>query len=321
MGGDACCGDDSADSSGSSGAGRADQQDCPGFAGIGEHGSQGYSGDETSFSYERKIQPTPELGPWLRSLNPAKRSHFPGQGIAALAKALAGAAAAYVRVSTPVERIVIENGTATGVVTAGGETIPADAVICATTASVAARIVPDLPVETKAALGHVTYGACCNVALGLDANILPEDSHAGLFPPGAPTFLTMVTDLKAMTPDAAPPGKSLVHALATGGRARELFTLDDEEIARRTIEEMRRFFPAMPRDPLFARVYRWPEAICLSPGGMLKEMHDLRIGQPGGTRGLFLAGDYTRLPSLNGAMKSGMEAAKASLTHVASASA
>lgn len=258
---------------------------------------------------------------WLWSLNPVTRSHLPRQGIAALAKALAGAAAAYVRVSTPVERIVIENGAATGVVTAGGETIRADAVICATTASAAARIVPDLPEETKAALGRVTYGACCNVAFGLDADILPEDSHAGLFPRGSPTFLTMVTDLKAIAPDAAPPGKSLVHALVTGDRARELFALNDEEIARRTIEEMRRFFSAMPQAPLFARVYRWPEAICLAPGGMLKEMHDLRIGQPGGIRGLFLAGDYTRLPSLNGAMKSGVEAGKASLTHVASANA
>ena len=258
---------------------------------------------------------------WQWSLNPAARSHLPRQGIAALAKALAGATAEYVRVSTPVERIVIENGTATGVVTAGGETIPADAVICTTTASVTGRIVPDLPEVTKAALGRVTYSACCNIAFGLDANILPEDSHAGLFPPGAPTFLTMVTDLKAVTPDAAPPGKSLVHALVTGGSARELFALDDEEAIRRTVAEMRRFFPAMPQSPLFARVYRWPEAVCLTPGGMLKEMHNIRIAQPNGMRALFLAGDYTRLPSLNGAMKSGVEAAKASLTHVASASA
>ena len=125
---------------------------------------------------------------------------------------------------------------------------------------------------------RLTFGACCNVAFGLDTAILPEDSHAGLFPPGAPTFLTMVTDLKAMTPDAAPPGRTLVHALATGDRARELFALDDGEIARRTVEEMRRFFPTMPQSPLFARVYRWPEAICLALSGMLKEMHDLRTG-------------------------------------------
>ena len=253
---------------------------------------------------------------WLWSVNPATRSHLPRQGMAALAKALASAVAENVRVSTPVERIMVENGAVTGVVTAAGETIPADAVICATTASAAARIVPDLPEEAKEALKQVTYGTCCNVAFGLGTNILPEDSHAGLFPPGAPTFLTMVTDLKAMAPDAAPPGKTLVHALVTGDRAKEFFALNDEEIVHRTIEEMHRFFPAMPESPLFARVYRWPEAICLAPGGMLKKLHDIHISQPGGMRGLFLAGDYTRLPSLNGAMKSGVEAAKASLSHV-----
>ena len=84
-----------------------------------------------------------------------------------------------------------------------------------------------------------------------------------------------------------------MHALVTGDRAREFFALNDEEIARQTLEEMRWFFPAMPRSPLFARVYRWPEAICLAPGGMLKEMHDVRIAQPVAMRGLFLAGDYS----------------------------
>ena len=57
------------------------------------------------------------------------------------------------------------------------------------------------------------------------------------------------------------------------------------------------------------------EAICLASGGLLKEVHDLRFGQPGNIRGLFLAGDYTRLPSLNGALKSGVDAAEAGLSH------
>ena len=34
------------------------------------------------------------------------------------------------------------------------------------------------------------------------------------------------------------------------------------------------------------------------------------------TQGLFLAGDYTRLPALNGAIKSGIEAAEASLSYI-----
>ena len=257
---------------------------------------------------------------WLWTVNPATRSYLPRQGIGALAKALADACAGFTQVSTPVERILFEEGRASGVVTASGEEIDAAAVVCATTASVAARIIPELPGDVRAVLERVSYSSCCNIAFGLNANILEEGSHAGLFPPGSPTFLTMVTNLAATTPDAAPPGKTMVHALVIGEHARTLFALDDDEIVRRVIEEMRRFFPAMPQTPLFARVYRWPEAICLSPGGMLRDMHAVcgRLHQQ--TRGLFLAGDYTRLPSLNGAMKSGVEAAEASLSYVTSPS-
>ena len=252
---------------------------------------------------------------WLWTINPATRTCLPRQGIGALAKALGDACAGFVRTSMPVERIVLEDGAVRGVVTASGEEIEADAVICATTASTAARIVPELPAEIRAVLEGVRYSACCNVAFGLDSNILAEGSHAGLFPPGSPTFLTMVTNLGATTPDAAPPDKTLVHALVIGEQAKALFAVDDDEIARRVIEELRRFFPAMPERPLFARVYRWPEALCLAPGGMLRAVHDMRPRLSNCARGLFLAGDYTGLPSLNAAIKSGVEAARESLSH------
>lgn len=256
---------------------------------------------------------------WLWTVNPATRNYLPRQGMGVLTNALAGACTRFVHLSTPVERIVIEDGRARGVVTSGGERIEADALICATTASTAARIVPDLPGELRAVLGRVRYSSCCYVAFGLEANILTDGSHAALFPPGSPTFLTMVTNLAATTPEAAPPGKTLVHALIRGEHARSLFPEDDDEVVRRVLEEMRRFFPAMPQQPLFARVYRWPEAFFLASGGMLRDTRDMRLQLAKHVGGLFLAGDYTRLPSLNGALRSGADAAEASLSYVSGA--
>ena len=61
-------GNDREDPSGSSGEGRSDQEDRPGFEGFEEHGGKVVRGDETSFSYERKIQPMPKLGPWVEEL-------------------------------------------------------------------------------------------------------------------------------------------------------------------------------------------------------------------------------------------------------------
>lgn len=255
---------------------------------------------------------------WLWTVNPKSRSYLPKKGISDFVRSICTSVSDSVSVSTPVERICVENGQVTGVVTGAGENIEADSVICATTASTASRIIPGLPQSVGAVLERVTYGSCCNIALGLDTNILAEGSHAALFPPESSCMITMVTNLKAVTPDAAPRGKTLVHALVIGEHARALFAMGDQEIVDCVLEEMRRFFPHMPEFPLFARVYRWPEALCLSPGGVLKDMHAMRTVLPQSIRGLFLAGDYTRLPSLNGAMKSGIEAAQASMSYVES---
>ena len=256
---------------------------------------------------------------WLWTINPATRSYLPRQGISALAKALEKACERFIRVSTPVDRIVVEDEHARGVITSSGEMIEADAVICATTASRAAEIIPELPDEIRAVLRRVSYSSCCYVAFGLETNILAEGSHAALFPPESPTFLTMVTNLVATTPDAAPTGKTLVHALIIGEHAKSFFSADDDEVVRIVLKEMRRFFPSMPERPLFAKVYRWPEAFCLAPGGMLRDVQDMRVQLDRHIRGLFLAGDYTRLPSLNGAMKSGVDAAEASLSYIGTA--
>ena len=253
---------------------------------------------------------------WLWTVDPATRSWLPKQGIGTLVKALTDACASSIEVSAPVEKIILENGVAKGVVKSNGETIKADAVICATTASTAARIMPGLPAKLRTVLEQVRYSSCCNLAFGLDENILADGSHAALFPPESPTFLTMVTNLANTTPDAAPQGKTLVHVLIIDEHAKALFRLDDGEIVPHVIEELSRFFPNIPKHPLFARVYRWPEALCLAPGGMLTKINEMCTRLQDSTQGLFLAGDYTRLPALNGAIKSGVEAAEASLSYL-----
>ena len=102
----------------------------------------------------------------------------------------------------------------------------------------------------------------------------------------------------------------MVYALVIGEHAQKLFTLSDTEIADRIIEEIRKYLPAMPDKPLFTRVYRWPEALCLAPGGMLREIYEMRQHQLADLEGLFLAGDYMRMPSCNGALLSGVDAAE-----------
>ena len=72
------------------------------------------------------------------------RVSMPERGIGSLSEALAEYCADAIRVSTPVRRIVVADGAATGVVV-DGETIEADAVICAVPGTKVADLIPELP--------------------------------------------------------------------------------------------------------------------------------------------------------------------------------
>jgi oxygen-dependent protoporphyrinogen oxidase len=248
-------------------------------------------------------------------------------GIGSLASALHARHAGHVRLNTPVQRILVEDGRVRGVVTDSG-TLAADAVVCATTATRALALVPELPEALRARLGQVTYSTCCHGLFGVPAGLLPASCYAIGLPRRLGSPLAGITDDARKFPGCAPPGRGLLHAFAWGDHARALNALDEAEASRRLAGEIRRFLPAMPGQPLWARVRRWPEAVCLAPPGMLRATGEVRRQQaslgagpglaadgPAGLHlpGLYLAGEYLYMPSVDGALRSGLDAAGAVL--------
>ena len=236
---------------------------------------------------------------------------MPERGIGSLSAALATACSEAIRVSTPVRSIVVADGQATGVVV-DGETIEADAVICAVPATRVPDLIPDLPAETRRALGTVSYSTGCRVVIGLDHSPLPPGWHGALYPEddAAPLLL----DRSVFLPACAPPGKGLLDLLIGRDRAKELIPLDDAEIKRELLGAARRHAPpgsALPGDDegLFYRVYRWEEALCMGTPGMLAAAANIPGQLAGRIDNLFLAGDYMGVPSVNGALASGHSAA------------
>ncbi|MCY3912660.1 MAG: NAD(P)/FAD-dependent oxidoreductase [Chloroflexi bacterium] len=236
---------------------------------------------------------------------------MPERGIGSLSETLATYCADAIRVSTPVRKVVVADGSATGVVT-DGETIEADAVICAVPGTKVADLIPDLPAETRRALGTVSYSTGCRVVIGLDRSPLPPGWHGALYPEDddAPLLL----DRTAFLPSCAPPGKGILDLLIGRDRAKELIPLDDEEIKREMLGAARRNAPpgsALPGDDegLFYRVYRWEEALCMGTPGMLAAVAKIPEQLAGRIDNLFLAGDYMAVPSVNGALSSGQSAA------------
>lgn len=235
----------------------------------------------------------------------------PERGAGTLAHALAEACRDDVRVSTPVSNVVIRDGRVTGVVTQEG-LVKADAVICAVPATRVPEIIPDLPAGIRHALGKVVYSSGCRVVIGLDRPPLPPGWHGALYPEDDTPLLL---DRSINLPACVPPGKNTLDMLAGRERAEELLPLDDEEITRKMLSDARRTPPpgsALPDDEegLFTRVYRWREAVCMGPPGMFKAMAGIRGQLRREVPNLFLAGDYLRVPSVNGALASGIGAAR-----------
>ena len=236
---------------------------------------------------------------------------MPERGVGSLSRALVTACSEAIRVSTPVRRVVVADGAATSVVV-DGETIEADAVICAVPGTKVPDLIPNLPAATRRALSTVSYSTGCRVVIGLDHSPLPPGWHGALYPEDNDTPLLL--DRSVFLPACAPPGKSLLDLLIGRDRARELIPLDDEEIKRELLGAARRNAPpgsALPGDDegLFYRVYRWEEALCMGEPGMLAAMADVPGQLAGSIGNLVLAGDYMRVPSVNGALSSGYNAA------------
>ena len=86
--------------------------------------------------------------------------YVPEKGAGELTHALADACGAEVRVSTPVNKVIVQDGAVRSVLLDDGP-IEADAVICATSASKVSGIIPDLPNGIRSALGTVQYSRGC----------------------------------------------------------------------------------------------------------------------------------------------------------------
>ena len=206
--------------------------------------------------------------------------------------------------------MVIENGKATGVVTDDGF-MEADAVISSVPATKALEIMPDLPERIRGALAKVQYSFGIRVVLGLNHRPLPPGWSVALYPEDdTPSLLDRTVNL----PECAPPGKALLDLWVGESRARDLLKLDDERIARSLLADAHGKAPpgsALPQyeDAVFARVYRWPEAVCKGLPGMFTAMKRMRQDMKEDLQNLRIAGDFTRSPIVNGAITSGVETA------------
>lgn len=237
--------------------------------------------------------------------------YVPEGGMGSIGHALADQLGDAVRLSTTVRNIDIQDGKVVSVTTDDGQIDDMDAVICTVPAGKVSGLIPKLPDEIRSALDMVTYSVGTRVVMGLDKPPLPPGIWGALYNTKSETLLLL--DRSINLPKCVPPGKHTLDIISGRNRGVELNHLSDDEIKHRMLGDARRNAPPgsnIPADDegIFTNIYRWDPAICVAKPGMFKAMLRMREELPKRIDNLFLAGDYTRVPVVNGALTSGVEA-------------
>ncbi len=201
-------------------------------------------------------------------------------------------AAGCLRLGAAVAGLLRDGGRVTGVRLENGEEIPADAVVLATDAQVAARLGG---LETPGGALHAT-------AIYL-AGARPVYAGRKIVLNAAPSALVNnVQQLTNVVPEYAPPGRHLLSAVVLG-----LPDMTDRELVIAVMRDLRRVFAGdtaalQALDTYYPlRVYRIRYAQFPQPPGIYAALPQNRTEQPG----LYAAAEWTEGSSINGAMTSG----------------
>ena len=120
-------------------------------------------------------------------------------------------------------------------------------------------------------------------------------------------------DSSIKSPLYAPEGAGIVNCFTYGAHAVEMNGMRDDKVVRALIDDIKKYVPSMPNRPLFAEIYRYDEAVCTAGPGMLTAMHRMKERHYRDISGLALAGEYMHMPSVDGAVRSGIDAAESLL--------
>ena len=182
-------------------------------------------------------------------------------GMATLPEALAARLGASIRKGAEVVEMS-RNGDAWRLALADGDSIHADAVICAAPAYAAARIVATIAPAVAKTLGEISYASAATV------NLTFRDSDFD-GPPRAFGFVVPAIEHRRIIAGSfssfkfegrAPAGAILARAFVGGEMSREMMSLTDDEMVAAVRDEFRTLL-GVSAAPGFAEVRRWPDSM------------------------------------------------------------
>lgn len=130
------------------------------------------------------------------------------------------------------------------------------------------------------------------------------------FPRGESTTLSTVSVQENKGGELIPPGRGALVAFVRPDVVSTLMEMEADEIVDAVLPDIERGFPNVQSNIHRARVYRWSGGNPIFYPGYLRHLAHYRSGAVEGDGPIALAGDYLYVPSVEGAVLAGADAAR-----------
>jgi protoporphyrinogen/coproporphyrinogen III oxidase len=199
---------------------------------------------------------------------------------------------------------------------ANDDLLEADAIVCATPASVTAHLVERLAPRLAADLKKISYASAAVVNMAFRKTDFPN-------PPAGFGFVVPLIERRKIIAGSfsslkfagrAPDGTVLARAFIGGALQSEMLSLNDDALIAAARDEFRSLL-GVQAEPIFSDLRRWPESMPQYAVGhlaLVKALHDQAAKLPG----LFLAGAYLDGVGIPDCVRQGEAAATAAFTLV-----
>ncbi|MFW6097961.1 MAG: protoporphyrinogen/coproporphyrinogen oxidase, partial [Chloroflexota bacterium] len=177
-----------------------------------------------------------------------------------------------------------------------------DAVICATTAAVVPRLIPSLSSAQKRFFQSIKYSQNVNIAVEVDGNPMAETPSLYV-PPAEPHIQTLGA--------VAQQSHGVISLFSSATSGADLVDEPDGVVSSRLVQDFERALPTANNGdlrPIAELIYRWPRALPILDVGYFERLRAFQRSMPEPDNLLF-CGDYLGGAIIEGAVRSGMDAA------------